>query len=144
MKSSLFRLNSVASAIAGGLLVAASGTSARAESVLNLGVPLYPGAPIFETVAPVTQGIVNDALFLRGGIQPSGTGVIDSFLRVQTANANATFEHGYNTSNGTPLDDKGGSFTHDIRVSNLNVSWIDGVSYYGFILDIGEPSSAPP
>ncbi|HEX8898904.1 MAG TPA: hypothetical protein VF751_09420, partial [Chthoniobacterales bacterium] len=43
--------------------------------------------------------------------QPTGTGVIDPFLRVQ---ANGT-EQGYNTSGGTPFDDKAGPWTHDIQ-----------------------------
>src|SRR5947207_13622021 len=45
--------------------------------------------------------------------QPTGTGYIDPLLRVQ---ANGT-EQGYNTSGGTPLDDKGGLCTHDITIS---------------------------
>src|SRR5262245_32320219 len=40
--------------------------------------------------------------------QSTGTGFIDSFLRIQQNG----FERGYNTNIGTPLDDKGGSFTH--------------------------------
>jgi len=136
-------LRSAAHVVVGGLAVAAVGTAARAETILNLGVPFNPGAPIFETQAPVTSGAVNGALYYRGRVQPSGTGVIDSFLRVQ-GTGNRTFEEGYNTSNGTPYDDKGGSFTHDIKVSDLNVTTIGGESYYGFLLDVAEPSSAPP
>src|SRR2546423_38825 len=47
--------------------------------------------------------------------QPTGTGVIKPFLRVQ----NTPTEQGYNTSGGTPFDDKSGPWTHNIQVSDL-------------------------
>src|SRR5437763_126596 len=64
--------------------------------------------------------------------QPTGTGVIQSFLRVQ----NSPAEQGYNTSGGTPFDDKPGIFTHNIQVSDLQATAIDiaGVIYYRLLL----------
>jgi hypothetical protein len=129
------------SLFAAALIISLLGLRADGDSILNLGIPT---GTVGETAPVQTSGSINGALFYRGGVQPAGTGVLDSFLRIQTANANTTFEHGYNTSNGAPLDDKAGAFTHDIQISDLKVSWINDVSYYGFLLDVGEPASAPP
>src|SRR5438067_13624257 len=47
--------------------------------------------------------------------QPTGTGVIQPFLRVQ----NDPSEQGYNTSGGTPFDDKAGPWTHNLTYADL-------------------------
>jgi hypothetical protein len=66
----------------------------------------------------------------------TGTGVISSFVRVQS---NDTTEQGYNTSLGTPLDDKGGTFTHALLLGDLTlVTLADSQQYYQFLLDIGQ------
>ena len=69
--------------------------------------------------------------------QPTGTGVIRPFLRVQANNT----EQGYNTSGGTPFDAKAGPWTHDIRLSDLEASRIslNGTDYYRLLLDANEP-----
>src|SRR5256714_14998399 len=46
--------------------------------------------------------------------QPTGTGYIKPFLRVQ----NDPNEQGYNTSGGTPFDDKAGPWTHDLTFAD--------------------------
>jgi len=72
--------------------------------------------------------------------QPTGTGYIDPFLRVQ---ANGT-EQGYNTSGGTPFDDKGGPWTHDITFSDLQSTAVtlNGTVYYKILVDLNEPNGA--
>src|SRR6478736_4645108 len=77
-------------------------------------------------------GRINRAEFDWTPEQPTGTGLIQPFLRVQ---ANTT-EEGYNTSGGTPFDEKSGPWTHDLRVSDLKLVQIGRVSYYEFLLDI--------
>jgi len=74
------------------------------------------------------------------GIDPqsTGTGVIDPFLREQN---NGT-EMGVNTSAGTPFDDKGGPWTHDLAISQLQATTIGGVSYYQFYLDANQIGNA--
>jgi len=69
--------------------------------------------------------------------QSTGTGVIDSFLRVQSNGA----ERGYNTDIGTPLDDKGGVFTRSLLLSEVPNVVIGGVDYYQFLLDINQVDS---
>jgi hypothetical protein len=70
--------------------------------------------------------------------QPTGTGYIDPFLRVQS---NGT-EQGYNTSGGTPFDDKGGIWTHDIQFSDLQSTTVtlNGTSYFKILVDLNEPN----
>lgn len=82
------------------------------------------------------SGTINGALFTYTDQQPTGTGVIDPFLRLQ----DAAREQGYNTSGGTPLDTKAGIYTHDITFADLSSSTatINGVLYYTVLLDVNE------
>jgi hypothetical protein len=82
------------------------------------------------------SGSSNGALYQWTNTSPTGTGFIDSFLRIQH---NGT-EQGYNHSLGgqVPWDTKAGLFTHDIQMSDLVVRNINGVDYYEFLLDINE------
>jgi hypothetical protein len=72
--------------------------------------------------------------------QPTGTGVIDPFLRVQASPT----EQGYNTSGGTPFDDKAGPWTHDIKFSDLQATavTINGTAYFVVMVDLNEPNGA--
>jgi hypothetical protein len=84
--------------------------------------------------------IFNGAIFEEVSPQPTGTGYIDSFLRLQH---NGT-EEGYNTS-ARPFqyDQKEPiQYTHDIQLKDVPVVTIDGVEYREFYLDINEADSA--
>src|SRR5207237_9544756 len=72
--------------------------------------------------------------------QPTGTGYIDPFLRVQANGA----EQGYNTSGGTPFDDQGGPSTHDIHFCDLQGTAVtkNGTLYYRVRVDLSEPNDA--
>ena len=97
-------------------------------------------------VAAATSGSITDSArgtvtFLVDHEQPTGTGVLDPFLRVQQPNANQTNEQGYNTSGGTPLDDKPppGVWTRDLLMADLlKVALDSGGNGYQFLLDIDE------
>jgi len=98
--------------------------SARADTVLNL------------TSAP-SSGTLNGATFSTNFNNPTGTGVIRSFVRMQASNN--TFESGFNTDaqiNGQSLtlDDVAGNFTHSIRVGDLQK--VNG--QYVFFLDANQ------
>ena len=69
--------------------------------------------------------------------QSTGTGVIDSFLRIQQNRV----EQGYNTSLSTPLDDKGGNFTRALSLSEVPILDIAGTLYRQFLLDINQIDS---
>jgi hypothetical protein len=83
------------------------------------------------------SGTINGAQFEFTNAQPTGTGIIDPFLRVQ---ANGV-EQGYNTS-GTPVpfDDKSGIFTHDITFAQLQTTTvtIGGTNYFKLLLDVNQ------
>src|SRR5437660_485358 len=72
--------------------------------------------------------------------QPTGTGIIQPFLRVQ----NDPSEQGYNTSGGTPFDDKAGPWTHDLTFADLMTTavTINGQNYFKLMVDINEPGGA--
>jgi len=81
----------------------------------------------------------NTVTFVFDKLQPSGTGVLDPFLRIQ----NDGTEQGYNTTQFNagdyPFDEKHGVWTHDVLFSSMQV--IDG--FYNFVLDIAEGGNAP-
>ncbi|EEF62397.1 hypothetical protein Cflav_PD5032 [Pedosphaera parvula Ellin514] len=109
---------------------------------------LYFSAGLFAafnftaTASPITidlttagsSGTANGAIFNQINVQSTGTGVLDPFLRIQQTGT----ESGYNTSVGTPLDDKAGIWTHDLQLGSLGTVTQNGVSYYKFILDVNE------
>lgn len=72
--------------------------------------------------------------------QPTGTGVIKPFLRVQ---ADPT-EQGYNTSGGTPFDDKAGPWTHNLTFADLVTTAVNvsGQLYFKLMVDINEPGGS--
>ena len=94
-------------------------------------------ATVVDLTGNNNTGRINHAQFDWTPEQPTGTGEIQPFLRVQ---ADPT-EEGYNTSGGTPFDDKSGPWTHDIRVSDLEASivTIGKIQYYTLLLDVNEP-----
>ncbi len=83
------------------------------------------------------SGSANGAQFDWTAQQPTGTGVIDPFLRVQADG----MEQGYNTSGGTPFDDKAGIWTHNIQFSDLQTTTVtlNGTQYFKLLLDVNEP-----
>lgn len=103
-------------------------------------------------VAPTAQAIVVDldspgegpvttdlgVIWSQTAVQPTGTGVIEPFLRVDAnSSSNGEIREGYNTSEAkgnSPMDDKGGIWTHDVLVSDLAV--VNG--YFVFLLDANQ------
>ena len=80
------------------------------------------------------------AVFEFTSPQPTGTGYIKPFLRVQ----NDPNEQGYNTSGGTPFDDKAGPWTHDLTFADLVTTEVNlnGQLYFKLMLDINEPGGS--
>jgi hypothetical protein len=85
-----------------------------------------------------SSGFVNGAFYQQVPDQSTGTGVIDSFVRIQH---NGT-EQGYNTD-GSPFefDEKAGAFTHSITLGAVPIVNIGGVNYRQFLLDINQVGS---
>jgi Planctomycete extracellular len=88
------------------------------------------------------EGVLNGALFQQCDAQPTGTGVIRSFVRLQT---NATTEQGYNTD-ARPLqfdENKSPQFTRSLALNSIPVVNVGGVPSYEFLLDINQNSKQP-
>ena len=94
-------------------------------------------ATVVDLTGNNNSGTANGAGFDYTPAQPTGTGVIEPFLRLQ---ADPT-EQGYNTSGGTPFDDKAGIWTHDIQFSDLQTTTVslNGAAYFQILLDVNEP-----
>ena len=94
----------------------------------------------FGYIDMTTAGATVDyygANFSQGQTVPAGTGVFDSFLRIQAQGV----EQGYNTSGDpVPFDDKKDPHTHNLQLNQLAETTINGGNYYTFGLDINETS----
>ncbi len=112
------------------------------RQILNFLLLITAVSPVAQaTVVDLTgsndSGAINGAQFVFTAQQPTGTGVIQPFLRLE----NTPVEQGYNTSGGTPFDDKAGPWTHDLTFSSLQSSTVvlNGTSYFKLLLDVNEP-----
>jgi hypothetical protein len=121
----MIKRNFTAALIAAGMLTIASLAQATVVDLINGDqgtVTNQYGTAIFQFTQP----------------QPTGTGVIQPFLRVQASPT----EQGYNTSGGTPFDDKAGPWTHDIKFSDLQSTavTVNGTAYFKVLVDLNEPN----
>ena len=82
---------------------------------------------------------INGGIFAVEVIHPAGTGVIDSFVRVQQKGT----EQGYNTTYRKVQfnEKKDPNFTRDLLLSEVGTTIIGGIPYATFFLDINEPAS---
>jgi len=90
-------------------------------------------------------GEVNGALFRQVDAQPTGTGVINSFVRLQTSNGKVTQEQGYNSDYRKVEFDENTSpqFTRSLKLTDVPKVQIGGTMYLEFLLDINQKSSQP-
>jgi len=104
--------------------VASAGICDLTTDGATCGPSLFTNLAIFEEVSP----------------QPTGTGYIDPFLRLQENGQ----EQGYNTSaRPFQFDQKEPiAYTHDLLLSAVPIKTIDGVEYREFFLDINESDAA--
>lgn len=120
----------------------------RANSTLValLGAAAWAAAvPATAATFDLTAGgttTINGAIFTTSSNQSTGTGVIQSFVRVQDNG----IADGYNTS-GRPMfygdTNTSPTFTHDLALSDVPLVTIGGVSYREFLLDINQTSANP-
>ncbi|MBI3408027.1 MAG: carboxypeptidase regulatory-like domain-containing protein [Planctomycetes bacterium] len=89
-------------------------------------------------------GTVNDAIFRQVDAQPTGTGFINSFVRLQAQGAKTVVEQGYNTDGPLQFDEnKSRQFTHSLQLGNVPEVDIGGIKYRVFLLDINQKASQP-
>ena len=79
----------------------------------------------------------DEAIFARIDSHPTGTGVFNPFLTVQSP-GNQPIEQGYNTSDFLPLDDLRNHWNTDLHLNQLAEVTIAGKAYYAFELDANE------
>jgi len=99
-----------------------------------------PSAATLDLSAAGVTGAVNGAIFHQIDTQPTGTGVIDSFVRLQS---NASVEQGFNTTARKLQFDENNSpqFTRALQLGDVPKINIGGVVYREFLLDINESNS---
>jgi hypothetical protein len=100
---------------------------------------------VLDLTAHGSSGEINGALFQQYDARPTGTGLIDSFLRIQGASSKNGTQQGYNTD-ARPLqfdENKSPQFTRSLRAADLPDVDIGGVLYKEFLLDINQKSSQP-
>jgi len=116
----------------------------RKLSIENLEERAVPATMVdLSTVG--AHGAVNGAIFQQVPQQPTGTGVIHSFVRIQPG-GNTAVGQGYNTD-ARPLqfdENKSPIFTRSLKLSDAPiVVGADGTAYREFLLDINQKSSSP-
>jgi len=106
---------------------------------------LVPATLVDLTTAGAVGG-ANGAILRQVDAQPTGTGFIHSFVRVQSAaNGSAVTESGYNTT-ARPLqfdENRSPQFTREVTLDDVPTVTVDNVVYREFLLDINQKSSAP-
>jgi hypothetical protein len=84
------------------------------------------------------SGSINGALFSVNRDRPTGTGVYNPFLTLQSNG----FEQGYNSSTPNFDTKREPQWNHEIRFSDLQVTTLNGIQYFGFSVDVNEPNNA--
>ena len=90
------------------------------------------------------SGVINTAIFRNQAVRPAGTGVFESFVRVQ-APGNNTTEQGYNTDGRLSSPVRGPydeltdpNFTRSLLLSAVPIVTVGGIAYRQFELDINQ------
>lgn len=100
-------------------------------------------ADTLDLTTPGSSGTLNGAFFTTNMVQPTGTGVIDPFLRIQANNTEAGFNADYSNSYLPNFDEKTGIWTHSVPISSLSATTINGTTYFQFLLDINQAAASP-
>ena len=122
--------------------------------VATIALMLFSVSAFAETIDLTTGGQGTATAALGGtyiskwsAAQPTGTGYIDPFLRINNPGNQGTSEEGYNVdcpnSASCPLNDIAGKWTRSITIQNIPTVTINGVVYREFFLDVNQTSSNP-
>ena len=87
-----------------------------------------------NSTATITAAVGGDFIVYQIDPQSTGTGVIDSFLRVQD---NGT-ANGYNTDASGVYDNLAGNFTHSLLLSDVPIVTVGNTTDHEFSLDINQ------
>lgn len=100
-----------------------------------------PAATEIDLTGANATATIGGVIFENTDTQPTGTGVIRSFVRLQSP-GNETTESGHNTDDRPLENDENNSpqFTRSLLLSDLAVFDVGGTDYYKLLLDINEPN----
>jgi len=100
-----------------------------------------PSATALDLTTRGASGKIGDALFVQSNEQPAGSGVLNSFLRLQ-AHGRDGVEQGINGGHGSKrfFDEKGGRFNRELELRDVPTVTVEGTVYREFRLDINEPN----
>jgi len=124
----------------------ASAVVLAAVASATIGVPKAQASSVIDLTGAGSSATVNGAIMQQIDPQPTGTGYIDSFVRLQSP-GNADTENGYNTdargwvfnqfdANSSP------QFTRSLLLDDVGTATIGDTVYRQFLLDINEPNGS--
>src|ERR1041384_4049743 len=97
-------------------------------------------AVVVDLTAAGSNGTINGAVFQQFSPQPTGTGVLNSFLRIQHDSA----EEGYNTDfRKVEFDQTNDIHTRSLLLSEIPQVTLSRILYREFLLDINESNNTP-
>jgi len=99
------------------------------------------GNPTVDLSTPGALGSVNGAFFSQFSGQPTGSGVIQSFVRLHAFG----IEQGYNSDSRPVQFDENttATFDHSLLLSSVPTVTVGGITYRVFMLDINQKQSSP-
>jgi len=96
-----------------------------------------------DLTSAAASGSIGSGTFVQTDPQPTGTGVIDPFVRLEAMGQ----EQGFNTDHRPLKDDladvKSGQWTHSVLVGELVAVDFNGVPSLRFLLDINQTGASP-
>ncbi|HEV8604245.1 MAG TPA: PEP-CTERM sorting domain-containing protein [Tepidisphaeraceae bacterium] len=107
-------------------------------SALILAATAAHAAILVDLTTAGSSGIINGAIYQQVQPQPTGTGTLNTFLRMQRNGV----EQGFNTDFRPTLFDEMNDST-SLLLSRAPKVTIDGTIYREFLLDINENNSSP-
>jgi len=112
---------------------------AAAVLSVSIGLPRAEALPTLDLTTLGSSGTVNGAYFEQVDASSTGTGTVNTFLRM---GANGAVERGYNTDGTVEFDTKDDPHTHSLLLSSVPIVEKNGIFYREFLLDINESGGA--
>jgi len=115
----------------------------RALDLESLDDRLVPS--VVDLTTPGAEAPAGAAIVSQTKIQPTGTGYVDAFVRIQGAASGGGSEQGYNTG-ARPLqfdENSSPKFTRNLLASAVPEVTVNGQGYREFLLGINQNSATP-
>jgi len=113
----------------------AAGISGSILLTLVTAISTAQAAIVVDLTREGAKGTINGAIYQQVDPQPTGTGVINTFLRIQAKGV----EEGFNTDHRpVQFDEKTDIHTRSLLLTDVPQVTINGIPYREFLLDINE------